>query len=308
MDEVKKIKGDDLLLKVIKSTKTGDDAKTIQSDDHVLIQIVGRQSNDLNHIDGPIFQDTKSKSWLVKASASDLLVPAIRLCLPHCKVGQTVHIWSTAQHALGDSVRKLGKYQLPPNSSVLYTVTVSQIVMDTSRLNPYFTIQLHKTRKEIANDLYQCQFRSMWQRAILIYDASGKALETLLNGTYFASVESNHPQRNETRQLMLDCFNNVVAVCVTAKQYKRGRDAVQTVLKHDANNKKALLRNANLALMDAKLSGGDRAQAMKMAQDAITYHDAKEFAELEKLQTKLKAALQKAKQDKEEAEAVREAE
>jgi len=36
----------------------------------------------------------------------------------------------------------------------MYKVTVTQKVMDTSRLNPYFTIQKALTKKKIANDIY----------------------------------------------------------------------------------------------------------------------------------------------------------
>lgn len=170
---------------------------------------------------------------------------------------------------------------VPPKSNVVYRVTVTQKVMDTSRLNPYFTIQKALTRKMISNDIYQnewckppetkedpnCEF-SM-KRAIRLYTKAAKEMETLLQGTYFQNVEKEHPQRHESRQILLDSLNNIVAVRLKQKDYHGAKNAAVDVLKIDPNNIKALLRAAKAALMDPASTIEEGSAALQAAESAI---------------------------------------
>jgi tetratricopeptide (TPR) repeat protein len=300
-------------------TDDGDDdgdqpatSKPVKYMDNVLIDFIGRQSNDITHLDGPIFQSVKG--WLVGVGEKDVLVKALAEGLEKLKEGDTAYIWSSAKWALGelgtrkhkvssntDSSSKSGEaptttpqdqfYTLPINSSVLYEITVTSIVADTSRLNPYFTIQKALTKKNIANDLYQWEWASSGttrEKSIRLYEKAGKDMETLLDGTYFASVEPDHPQRKQCRSIMLDSYNNVIAVYMRAKRFAKAKDAAKVVLKLDKNNFKALLRLAKVCLLDPSTSLEDSDKAISAAEQAIVYKDKEEEIEVKKLRAQWK--------------------
>ena len=294
--------------------------------DNVLLDIIGRQSDSIEHVDGPIFQD--SKGWLVGVGENDVLVKALSEGLEHLCEGQTAYIWSSPKYALGENGTRKYKlpkkkstkekmdgdddeekdeyYTLPKNSSVLYEVTINSIVMDTSRLNPYFTIQKAVTKKNIANDLYQWEWLSggpTREKSIRLYEKSGKSMQTLLDGTYFNSVEQDHPQRKECRTIMLDCFNNIVAVYMRARRYQKAKDACKVVFKIDSSNLKALLRYAKICILDYRSNPDKKSEdsatacttteedveeALKKCENAITYKDAAEEEELKKLKAQWK--------------------
>ena len=294
------IKGDHLLLKVIERKDTGDAAKPVKSGDTVLINLVGRQANDRDHADGPIFQE--AKSWLVTIGEPHCLLRALEYGIERMMAGQKAYIYSTSKYnfaaAYGQEATegKHRKYKPSPKaeevsvsatSNVIYEVNVLQIVMDTSRLNPYFPIQKALTMKNIANDIYQYEWEfgnNARERAVCLYEKAGKSMKTLLGGTYFASVEECHPQRKQSREIMLDCFNNVVAVYIRAKRWQKGRDACSNVLKEDSKNVKALLRNAKCYMLDPNKTLDEKDEALKKAENVIVYKD-KEEVELKKLRS-----------------------
>jgi hypothetical protein len=301
------IKGQDLLLKVVESKKMGEDAKKVfEQGDAVLINFIGRQSNDKTHLDGPIFQDVKS--WLIKVGEKDWVVPALDLGLKELQAGQTAYIWTHSKYALGSGIRThrqnkdADEYVLPKHASCLYQITLSQIVVDTSRLNPYFTIQSALTRKNIANDLYQHEWacKASRERSIRLYQRTGTDMKTLVDGTYFANVEQDHPQRKQARQLLFDGLNNVVAVYMRAKDWEKSRAGAKEVFKHDPNNLKALLRNAKVAMLDPATSSEDADTYLKAAEKVVVYKD-KEEPEIRKLRAQWKRRKEQAAATEENA-------
>jgi len=185
----------------------------------------------------------------------------------------------------------------------MYKVTVTQKVMDTSRLNPYFTIQKALTRKKIANDIYQNEWcnppetsedadcEHAMRRVIRLYTNAAKAMETLLQGTYFKQVEKDHPQRYESRQILLDSLNNIVAVHLRQKEYHEAKLSAVEVLKVDPNNVKALLRAAKAALLDPASTLEEALAATKAAESAIatmSNNKSNSEKELKLLKTQLK--------------------
>jgi hypothetical protein len=345
-DEWQKLMGDDLQMKVIKSEKLqfgGDQAaaEEIEPKDTVLIDVVGRFAETKDMTDGPIFQQVKG--WLVVVGDGDVL-PAVEMGIRFLKSGQTGLIWSHSKFAMGPGIRTYqpptsatttkipavetpSSYTLPPHSNVMYEVTVAQKVMDTSRLNPYFTIQKALTRKNIANDIFQNEWKVQsntltnsqpsdaggeeaekttdetaaapttplppsttepdvtmaMSRAIRLYQKAAKDMEALLQGTYFASVEAEHPQRIQARQLMLDCLNNIIAVHMRSEDYHPAKQAAIQVLQHDAKNLKALLRAAKAALLDPASTMEEAAAALQAAENQIVYKDVNEEKELKRL-------------------------
>jgi len=279
-DGWQELMGSDLVMKVIGSDPQN--LKDIEPKEAVLVSFEGRIADDRSMRNGSLFQ--KAESWLVVVGDSDV-VPALDMGIRYMKVGQTALVWSHSKFALGNGTRTiLGEKDetVPPKSNVMYTVTVTQKVMDTSRLNPYFTIQKGLTRKTIANDVYQnewckppeistdpdCEF-SM-KRAIRLYTKAANEMETLLQGTSFSNVEKDHPQRWEARQILLDSLNNIVAVRLKQKNYHGAKNAAVDVLKIDPSNIKALLRAAKAALMDPASTIEEASSAIGAAESAIS--------------------------------------
>jgi tetratricopeptide (TPR) repeat protein len=228
------------------------------------------------------------------------------------KDGQTAYIYCHSHFALGKGTRKFEECEIAPNTNVIYKATVLQIVQDTSRLNPYFTIQKALTRKKIANDLYQHELLNLTpaeaaaadndksmndearNRALKLYRQAGRDMKDLLDGTYFAQVEPDHPQRKECRQLMIDSYNNVTVVYMHAKQYSKALDAAEIAMKRDPKNLKAIVRHAKLQVIlansETKLHAA--ANAIKVAENAICYKDKAEDAELQKIRAQYKKRQQ----------------
>ena len=112
-------------------------------------------------------------------------------------------------------------------------------------------------------------------------------MKTLLGGTYFASVEPDHPQRKQCQTLLVDNLNNVVVVYMRAKRWSKAREAAVTVLKEDSKNSKAVFRYAKSAMMDPELSLQEKDDALIKAENIIVYKD-KEEPELKKLRLQWK--------------------
>jgi CO dehydrogenase/acetyl-CoA synthase epsilon subunit len=289
------------------SNTKGDEARAVQKGDAVLMDLVAWRcdeppTEELKEDDeANVFQ--KAKSWLVIVGEEDL-VEGLDTGLANMKEGGTAYLFCTSKFALGEGTRKFQSCEIHPNTNVCYQVTVTSIVQDTSRLNPYFSIQKALTRKKIANDLYQFELLSLTpaeaadnsrneaarMRALKLYRQAGRDMKDLLDGTYFNSVEEDHPQRKECRQLMIDSYNNVVAVYMHGKQYDKALDAVEMALKRDPKNLKAMIRNAKLHVLVAssekKLKEAD--EALKMAENAVCYKDQAEGAELKKIRAQYK--------------------
>jgi tetratricopeptide (TPR) repeat protein len=182
----------------------------------------------------------------------------------------------------------------------MFEIKVTQIVIDTSRLNPYFTLQKAVNRKTMANDIYQHEWcppptsetdpscDAAMARALRLYQAAAKDMETLLDGTYFNQVEEDHPQRGQSTQILLDSLNNIVAVYLRQKEFHKAKQAAVEVLKQDPKNVKALLRAAKASLLDSASTMEEVEASLDAAEEEITYKDQQSEKELKRLKTELK--------------------
>lgn len=312
-----------------KASKTADDddsPRSIQSGDTVLVDIIGRQADNPQHLDGPVFQ--QAKSWLVTIGEPFSLTRPLESALLQMLEGQTalVYVEATSRyhpfagvvrkyHTVGGGESSSEPYTVPPHSNLIYEITAIQIVMDTGRLNPYFPIQKALTLKNIANDLYQNEWqlsakqeegdaktasssrssssKNSRERAIYLYEKAAKSMKTLLGGTYFASVEPDHPQRKQCQTIMMDSLNNVIAVYLRAKRWRQAREAAKTALKEDSKNPKTHLRNVKAHVLDPNNASiaDETDQAVDKADRVICYKDTeeKEFKQLRATWTKSKS-------------------
>lgn len=260
--------------------------------------MTARQSDNVNHIDGPIVQ--QGKSWVVGVGDLDVLSKAMELGLVYLRAGDIAHIYSSPIYSYGENSKRKYKasikddeYILPSDSYVLYIVEVLQIVADTSRLNPYFPIQKATTRKMIANDMYQNEWNSggvSRERAIRLYEKVVKDLKTLIGGTYFANVEIDHPQKKQCIALVIDALNNTTAVYMSAKRYHKGKEYVYEILdKYDTKNIKALMRYIKCCLLDEKeFNVQEASDSIKRGESMLSYQNPTEEEELKKLKQQLK--------------------
>ena len=163
-DEWKEIKGSDLMLKIISGgrdvkqnheTKSngGDDdydsddigPREINSGDTVLMDLIGRQADHPDHLDGPIFQDVKG--WLVTVGEPYCLIRALDDSITNLKEGETALVFLSSNKyyypGISDGtnyLRTYKDYSLPADSSMIFELTVTKIVMDTSRLRLYHSL------------------------------------------------------------------------------------------------------------------------------------------------------------------------
>eukprot|EP00751_Fragilariopsis_kerguelensis_P029600 CAMPEP_0170918248 /NCGR_PEP_ID=MMETSP0735-20130129/7869_1 /TAXON_ID=186038 /ORGANISM="Fragilariopsis kerguelensis, Strain L26-C5" /LENGTH=371 /DNA_ID=CAMNT_0011316689 /DNA_START=81 /DNA_END=1197 /DNA_ORIENTATION=+ len=277
-DDWKELMGTEIMMKVIgtQNPSCGEkESVKIEPADAVLINFEARIANDREKT-GLLFQQVKG--WLIVVGDSDVL-PALEMGVRFMAVGQTA-------------------LNVPPKSNVMYKVTVSQKVMDTSRLNPYFTIQKALTKKKIANDIYENEYccppetsdeadcSHAMKRAIRLYTNAAKDMEILMQSTYFKNVEKDHPQRHECRNILVDSLNNIVAVYLRQKEYHEAKLCAVQVLTVDSNNVKALLRAAKAALLDPASTLEEASVATKAAESVIAVysknksHDEKELRRL----------------------------
>jgi len=316
-------------MKVLQTTDSdnrdvdGKESETIEPQDAVLIDFEAFLANDIAEADASVDSPTAKifqqvKSWLVIVGEGDV-IPALEMGIRFMETGQTALIWSHSKYALGPGTRAYsaatgdGKstvvpVTVPPRSAVAYKVKVLQKVMDTSRLNPYFTLQKAETKKKIANDTYQHEWcppptspddpdcQQAMARAIRLYTKTAKEMETLLDGNYFAQVEKDHPQRKQAEKILMDSLNNITAVYLRQKEYSKAKQSAVNVLTFDSSNIKALLRAAKAALLDPASSYEEVEAALKAADDEITYKNPQEEKDLKKLKVQSKKQQQQYKE------------
>jgi hypothetical protein len=283
-------------------------AKDVDEAEACVVNLSNDDGDDRNNKDNKtkIFQ--QAKSWLIIVGDGDVL-PALEMGIRFMQTGQTALIWCHSKYAMGPGTRTYavdGKLNsttsitVPPRSAVAYKVKVIQKVMDTSRLNPYFTLQKAETKKKIANDVYQHEWcppptslddpdcQQAMARSIRLYTKAAKEMEALLDGTYFQQVEQDHPQRKQCEKILLDSLNNIVAVYLRQKEYGKAKQSAVNVLSVDSGNLKALLRAAKAALLDPASSYEEVEAALKAADDEITYKNPQEENDLKKLKALFK--------------------
>lgn len=230
-------------------------AAHVQPQDLVVIDFVGRVADTPHQTDGPIFQ--QARQWLIVIGEKDVL-PALELGIRFLQVGATAHIWSASKYAHGPGQRKYDpesakelnqRSYLPPQTNVLYQVTVHRVIEDTSNVDVQF--RLCQSRKEIGNDIYrnECIQRDAYakSRALQLY---GRAAETL---EYLWQQQQQQPDNSTATKVhdaLIDCLNNIAAVHLSCKAYHEAKEACIQVLARDPHNSKALVRAAKAAMED----------------------------------------------------------
>lgn len=250
--------------------------------DTVVVDFVGRVSQSKHDKDGPVFQEVKD--WLVTIGDKDV-VPGLEMGIRFMSVGNKSLVWSHSKFAFGPYSRKHGDFELPPESNVMFEVTVKKIIPEAEQQKPQFTLQMGRSKKDIANDLYANEWDSgtARQRALYLYEKAAKDLDYLLQ------ISEDEALKSETKELLVDCLNNVVVVHLRAKDYNKAKKAAVKVLQKDPDNFKALLRAAKAALLDPASSYEEVDAALEAASEKADSATDKDLI-------KLKADFRKRKQ------------
>lgn len=247
----------------------------------MIVDFVGRLAPTKDSTEGPIFQS--AKDWLVVVADKDV-VPALELGIRFLNIGDTGLIWSHSKFAYGPLERKHGDYTLPPDSNVIYEVTVKSVIGEEEQADPSFNIRASTAKKDIGNDAYANEWADGQgqQKAIRLYQRGAETLEYLLQTNEDEEIVEN------ARSVLLDCLNNVVAVYMRAKEYHLAKEAAVKVLTHDPDNFKALIRAAKASLLDPASSYEEASAAINAAAERSP-NDADVL--------RLKAQLKKQKQE-----------
>jgi hypothetical protein len=215
--------------------------------------------------DGPIFHSTKGA--LITVTDGDV-VPALELGIRFMQVGETALIWSHFKY--GPYARTYDNYDLPPNTNVLYKVTVRSILDENE---PDFGLRVSIGKKELANDLYAHEWPGAKQRMLQLYRRAATNLQTILQTDSDNDDTTNEDAlayKQQALDVTLDCLNNIAAVYIRAKDYHKAKQAAVALLELDANNVKGLLRAAKAAMMDSASSYEEVEAAIVAVEDIGT--------------------------------------
>ena len=239
------------------------DPRPCELGDALYIEFEGRQANDKDHEDGPVFQVVKD--WLVVIGDKDT-TPALEMGLRFMRDGETSLIYSDSKYAYGLTGRKQAQaeYDLPTNTNVLYRVRMKRLVAGDSNIfyTQNFQMEIARSKKIIGNDCYQFEWCDGHGKgkALQLYRKGSEAMVNLLTENDDANIQK------EATAILVDCLNNVAAVYLKAKEYGKAKDAATKVILRDPDNMKGLLRAARAALYDPAGTFEESAAAIAAAE------------------------------------------
>jgi hypothetical protein len=243
-----------------------DDGEACQAQDAVFVDIIGRQADNKDCVDGPIFH--QASDLLIVIGEKDVL-PALEMGIRFLQVGQCGIIWSHAKFAYGPATRKHLDYELPPNSNVSYQVTLKSIVSPQEYSTAKFQLNLGLSRKQLGNDMYENEWSNGMgkQRSLRLYQKIAADMDRLID-----SMDGEEIETDQAHALMIDCLNNVTAVHMRSKSYHAAKEAAVKVLIRDPNNFKGLIRAARAA-MDDPAGSFEEAEAAIAAAENVNADD-----------------------------------
>ena len=259
--------------------------------DYILIDFDGYcNPNDENDIDlGPL-SGTKpfihERNWLITLGNGDVL-PGMEMAIRFLKVNQCGIVKCHSKYAYGLSGRK-GAIRngdpksttstsnnnmdgtVPPDMNVIYKVKIKSIIQqhDTITQSINFQIKSLEQMKNIGNHYY----KNDWvdpdggaigkNKALKLYSAVAKEASTILQDLEHGSLE-----RRTIFYITTGALNNIAALHLREKEYRKAKDAATQVIQLDPYNLKALCRAAKAALMIGEFE--ECKMALDVAEDIV---------------------------------------
>ena len=280
--------------------------------DAVILDFVGRLADDRDDDDGPIFHEARDCLIVI---GDKYVNPALEMGVRFMHEGQRAVLWSTAKFAYGLSKRKHGDFVLPPSSNVRYEIHVKTVISpDKESSDPDgFQLQLAKSKKDIANDVFKNELYmnkshgGSQQRALRLYAKAADEMVHLIQTHQTKKKEIGDDYNlvkgqkitDQAAEIMLDCLNNIVAVHLKAENVHEAKEAAVKVLAQDPQNFKALLRAARAAMMDP--SGTyEESEAAVAAAEKVVEEKGLDDKDIVKLRKELKQRKQEYKKRRKE--------
>mmetsp|Transcript_17383 Transcript_17383/g.24421 ORF Transcript_17383/g.24421 Transcript_17383/m.24421 type:complete len:499 (+) Transcript_17383:116-1612(+) len=249
--------------------------------------------------------------WWIVVGDRDI-TPAIEMAIRFMSIGQHSIVESHSKFAHGPSVRKhhskhqdkqtsTTTHELPPYSYVIYQVHTKGVVKSNNPQfkTPEFQIQLAKSCKTMGNDIYQNEWTGgddcSKSQTIRLYQKGADTMTNLLQQqqsfpeqeqkalvendtannnvvTTAAAAASSTTTQQEAKDVLIDCLNNIAAVHLRAKDYKKAKEAATQVLLHDVQNIKGLCRAARACMLDPSSTYEESDLAIQAAEQVNAQH------------------------------------
>jgi len=294
--------GSDLQLKIISQDLSIEKSQPCEHGDAVYIDFTGRRATDRDDTKGSIFQE--ANNWLIVIGDKDV-TPALELAVRFMEEGETGLVFSMSKFAYGATERVGGiKYTttLPAHSDICYEVKVKKLIK-SQVFSPEFQIEIALSKKIIANDCYQFEWSNGngKQKAITMYRKAADVMINLLaeeeNNAQQQQNDNTKDYQKKANEVAIDCINNISAVYLKSKEYKKAKDAATEVILRDSNNFKALLRAARAALYDPTGTFEESEAALAAAKNVCLDIDNKDLRKMKlELENKKKQYKKKRKE------------
>lgn len=205
----------------------------------------------------------QAKNWLITLGNGDVL-PGLEMSIRFLKLHQCGIVKCHAKYAYGPYGRKKqiirdGKYgvilqtipDVPPNTNVIFKVKIKNILSqnDPKTQNNSFKIKLFQQMKKIGNHYYKYDWIGSdggdgKVRALKLYNTISSNGFTLLQ-----ELDHGTSERRILYHMVVDSLNNISAVYLREKEYRKAMDAATKAIELDPYNMKALCRVAKAAMM-----------------------------------------------------------
>jgi tetratricopeptide (TPR) repeat protein len=240
------------------------DVDEAEPGDFILINFDGyynQDENDTTLIDSLTIIDSppskikpfiQARNWLITFGNGDVL-PGIEMALRFLKLNQCGVVKCHSKYAYGPygRISQNGVPEVPPNANVVFKVKIQSILPqhDIKAKTNSFRIMQFKAMKNIGNHYY----KNDWIgpdggngkiRALKLYNSISKDGLEMLQDLEHGSID-----RREVYFLIVDSLNNITALHLREKEYRKANDVATKAIQLDPYNMKALCRAAKALLM-----------------------------------------------------------
>lgn len=198
----------------------------------------------------------QARNWLITLGNGDIL-PGLEMAIRFLKLNECGVVKCHSKYAYGPYGRKSFTEsnsvipELPPHANVIFKVKIKNIISqdDEQTKTASFIVKVFNEMKSIGNHYYKYDWvdpdgGSGKVRALKLYNTVCREGTTLLQ-----DLDHGSKERREALFIVVDSFNNISAVYMREKEYRKAKDAAANAIQLDPYNLKALCRAAKAAMM-----------------------------------------------------------
>ena len=211
----------------------------------------------------------QARNWLIKLGNGDVL-PGLEMAIRFLKLNQCAIVKCHSKYAYGpfgrnnacgggsggtttqrDKQTRREGVAVPPNTNIIYKLQIINIQSqnDVNTQSNSFQMKVLKEMKNIGNHYYKHDWIGSDGgngkiRALKLYKEISRDGQSMLQ-----DLDHGTDERREVFYITVDSLNNISAVHLREKEYRKAKDAASEALQLDPYNLKALCRAAKSALM-----------------------------------------------------------